>query len=415
MPVVNGSTEAEFHKAAGGKEEFEQINKLIDVLDEKVQIGSLSQDEENKASDIDKLITDIEGGDLVAALANPSKEQMETLRKHKDKLSWRMKAVLCNFDENKDIAFWFGRSHYAITGCVRTFLLDVFDIVYDKARVVMTWNKMSKEQQKGIKAVVKVAKDMNDMIQKALSDHDKAIRRETKRPRKRQKKRKTNNTQDDEGREVVRQDGEEGGRKIEIPSKVVDSEMAASSLVSNTRRPKDRSRYASPTKASHINCKQSRAAQEKLQDQFYKSSNTIDPKHKPEDETWANRNQILLTINQASSPPRAGRVHSNRNVIVGDPAAVGTNIRLDVAHGGMEGVQETILNLMRTGQFDDTINKYMEERANGAPPCGNVSFEAVTSKGEMMKLREMEKDKRQRAEKTRTTKTLTMTRILVHL
>lgn len=47
-----------------------------------------------------------------------------------------MKAVLCNLNESKDIAVWFGKSHYTITNYyVRTYLLDVFDNEYDKARV----------------------------------------------------------------------------------------------------------------------------------------------------------------------------------------------------------------------------------------------------------------------------------------
>ena len=75
----------------------------------KVEFGSLSQDEDNKASNIASLIEEV-GGDLVNALCNPSLDQLEILLRRKSDLSWRMKAILSNSDDNKDIILWFGHA-----------------------------------------------------------------------------------------------------------------------------------------------------------------------------------------------------------------------------------------------------------------------------------------------------------------
>lgn len=71
------------------------------------------KDEENKASNISSLIEEV-GGDLVQALANPSEEQLDILMMRKDDLSWRMKAILCNFDDNKSIKQWFGQTNLSV-------------------------------------------------------------------------------------------------------------------------------------------------------------------------------------------------------------------------------------------------------------------------------------------------------------
>ncbi len=38
----------------------------------------------------------------------------------KNDWGWRMKAILCNFDDNKDIKLWFGQSNLAVVYCRHT-------------------------------------------------------------------------------------------------------------------------------------------------------------------------------------------------------------------------------------------------------------------------------------------------------
>jgi len=39
---------------------------------------------------------------------------------------WRMKAILCNFDDNKDIKLWFGQSNLAVVYCHHTNTSDFY-------------------------------------------------------------------------------------------------------------------------------------------------------------------------------------------------------------------------------------------------------------------------------------------------
>jgi len=369
------------------------------ISSEKVDCGSLSQDEENKASNISSLIEEV-GGDLVQALANPSEEQLVILMMRKDDLSWRMKAILCNFDDNKSIKQWFGQTNLSVVKFMHKYLFDSVGDPYAKARVVLAWNKLSKEKQTVVKSVMKLVDDCYKILQEEIDKEERKWTREEKERRK--KKQKT--TSQPAVATATPEEETSTTRRIEIPSKFVHAMEGVCNLASLRSKPKDRTRYASPTKASHLNSKQARAATEKLEDQFYKSANTIDPKHQPGDETWTELNSMVVTTDQTTSPPRSGFRKENRNIITGNPDAVPTKVRVLVAHGGEEGAKNMFQHLLHTGMFDDEINRYVEQRNSRVIEefsISSTSREMVTSKEQLHTIRNKNAAERQRAEKQR--------------
>ena len=380
----------------GGEESIKAAGKWLAEVEKKVTFGSLSQDEENQSSNIASLIDEV-GGDLVKALLSPSEDQLETLKRRKRDLSWRMKAVLCNFDNNKDIKLWFGQTNLAVVNFMHKYLLDSVGDQYSKARVVMAWNKLSKAQQTAIQNVIRLVDNCDKILQKEIEKIDKS---------EQTKKQKTTTTTTDSTAEpaVATASPEEEPttrRTIEIPSTRVHGIEGVSNLASLTSTRKDRATYDSPKKASHLNSKQARAATGKVEDQFFKAANTIDPKHKPADEMWAERNSMIVSTDQTTSPPRNGYGNKKRNVITGDPNAVPTNVRLLVAHGGEEGAKKMFTHLLHTGMFDEEINKYVQGRDDSV--FSNNSLEVVTSKEQLCDIRNKKSTERQRAEKQRST------------
>lgn len=132
----------------GGTDSVAAVRDWLNSFVDQVDVGTLSQSNA-RTSNITTL-TEAVGGDLVRALSNPSEEQLEILISRKGDLSWRMKAVLCNFHDNKDIKLWFGQSNLAVVNFMHKYILDNYEDVYSKARVILAWNKLSKEKQKAI-------------------------------------------------------------------------------------------------------------------------------------------------------------------------------------------------------------------------------------------------------------------------
>jgi len=192
--------------------------------------------------------------------------------------------------------------------------------------------------------------------------------------------------------------------RAEIASTLIHGIEGVPNLASLKPRPKDRSWYSSPLKASHLNFKQARTAMENTEDQFYKMSNAINPKHQPEDENWAYVNSMVVTTDQTTTPPRNGFGNKNRNLITGDVDAVNTKVRVLVAHGGREGAKKMFEQLLRSGMFEDEIDRYVEQRDRsifGESLTFNPSCELVTSNDELHDIRKKKTENRQRAEKQR--------------
>eukprot|EP00986_Skeletonema_menzelii_P002645 scaffold735_cov114-Skeletonema_menzelii.AAC.1 len=276
------------------------------------------------------------------------------------------------------------------------YLFDSVGDPYAKARVVLAWKKLSKEKQTVVKSVMKLVDDCDKILQKEIDKEERKWTREEKERRK--KKQKT--TSQPAVATATPEEETSTTRRIEIPSKFVHAMEGVCNLASLRSKPKDRTRYASPTKASHLNSKQARAATEKLEDEFYKSANTIDPKHQPGDETWTELNSMVVTTDQTTSPPRSGFGKENRNIITGNPDAVPTKVRVLVAHGGEEGAK----------------NMYVEQRNSRViegSSISSTSLEMVTSKEQLHTIRNKNAAERQRAEKQRSAEELALIFLLV--
>jgi hypothetical protein len=383
------------NKASIERSNVDDVRAWLEEVDNKVEFGSLSQDEDNKASNIASLTEEV-GGDLVSALCNPSPDQLKILLRRKSDLSWRMKAVLCDFDDNQDIKLWFGQPNFALLNHMHKCLLDIHQNPSDKARVVLAWNKLSRDKQTMIKKVLDVINKCNKELQHEIDKEGRKLERE--RNRERRKKQKT--TTATAAVVTASTEGEGAGAepRVEIYSAQIDGLEGASSLSSLRARPKEPALYSSPRRASQLNNKQARQARANLEDQFFQSGNSINPKHKPSDENWANVNSVLVTADQTTTPPRIGYGKKDRNIIQGDPNAVPTNIRVHVAHGGEDAVKRIFLQMLQSRMFDEEVDKYVSERDNTAFDW--INYEQL-NEDELRERREKIASDRQRAEKQR--------------
>lgn len=385
-------------KANLRRSNVDEVRAWLEEVNNKVEFGSLSQDEDNKASNIASLIEEV-GGDLVNALCNPSPDQLEILLRRKGDLSWRMKALLCDFDDNRDIKRWFGQPKLALMNYMHKYLLDIHGNNHsDKARVVLAWNKLSRDKQMMIKKVLAVIDKCNKEVQHGIDIEDNRLERE------RRKRQKTTTATAAVVTASTEGEGEGAGaeppaqQRVEIFSAQIDGLEGAGSLSSLRPRPKEAALYSSPKKASHLNNKQARQARANMQDQFFKTANSINPKHKPIDEHWANVNSLLATVDQTTAPPRIGYGKKTRNIIQGNPEAVTTNISVHVAHGGEDAAKRIFLQLLQSGKFDEEVDKYVSERETTA--FDSINYEQL-NEDQLRERREKIAADRQRAEKQR--------------
>jgi hypothetical protein len=197
------------------------------------------------------------------------------------------------------------------------------------------------------------------------------------------------------------------------------SSASAAQLQKNKLR-KRSGRYAAPIRPAHLSDKFSRAADQQLGQQFFKTSRSITPP--PGTTGWAPRNNVLLSLDGTKNHESFSRpkLRSNQHTQA-DATTAPMKLRILAAPGGSPAMHNVMSHAISTGrfdaeirtaifagQFDTVIQEYLGSEQSASLRNNNISLETFYSAEDLNAKQKALVESRAIAEKRKTPEEINM-------